>query len=333
MPARRCRRRAPAARGRPRRGGRRRPAPARRARFRHPGDPDGGSAGRPGPPSRRSSTGGACGSTASAGARPGTPWSRPGSGWATASCTAAPRCSAATTWPSSSSVSARWASTPAGSTASSATRPRWRSATSSATPACRSTASSGPTTLRELLRVQARHQQARPVSTVRDRERLRQAPPTLAGRHVAVGEAGGLGTRGRRPPPAPGHGRGPGHLLHHPDGSAQAHQANAAGADVYLGLRLDPVRPGCQRAYYSGYRYESPAAAGWPSSCTRRVPVALGVADRWCARHVGAGAPGDPHAGGHRRGRPGGGRGRARSRPGRRAGQRAQSTGRGAAWD
>ena len=67
----------------------------------------------------------------------------------------------------------------------------------------------GATTLQELARVQARHAQPELVSTVRARERLRQAPPTLAGRHLAVGEAGGLGTTvaacaGAWPGPGPG---------------------------------------------------------------------------------------------------------------------------------
>ncbi|MGH8981534.1 MAG: peptidoglycan-binding domain-containing protein, partial [Acidimicrobiales bacterium] len=51
----------------------------------------------------------------------------------------------------------------------------------------------GSATLRELRRVEARVPgPAQLVSTVRSRELLRSAPPTLSGRHVAVGEPGGL---------------------------------------------------------------------------------------------------------------------------------------------
>ena len=77
------------------------------------------------------------------------------------------------------------------------------------------------------------------MSSVRDRERLRQAPRTLAGRRVAIGEEGGLDAAVaalRRL--LVSHGA----LVithHHPDGSIQASEANAGGADVYLGLRLD----------------------------------------------------------------------------------------------
>jgi N-acetylmuramoyl-L-alanine amidase len=115
----------------------------------------------------------------------------------------------------------------------------------------------GASTLRELLRVSARHAEAELVSAVRDRERIRAAPPTLLGRRIALGEEGGLavlvGALGRRL-------RAEGAVVvavSHPEGSAQAEQANAAGAEVYLGLRLEPERPGCSAAYYAGYRYES----------------------------------------------------------------------------
>lgn len=135
----------------------------------------------------------------------------------------------------------------------------------------------GTTTLLELLRVQARHQQAELVATVRDRERLRQAPPTLAGRHVAVGEEGGLGTvvaALRRRLVAAG---ARVTSLHHPDGSAQAHQANTAGVDVYLAVRLDPTRAGVTASYYAGYRYESPGGHRLADLVEDRVPVALGT--------------------------------------------------------
>ncbi len=137
----------------------------------------------------------------------------------------------------------------------------------------------GTATLTELRRVEARHPQAELVSSVRDREQLRRSPPTLAGRHLAVGETGGLGATlaalrrrlvlsGARVT-----------SLHHPDGSAQANQANAAGADVYLGVRLNPVQPGCGSAFYAGYRYESPGGRRLAEAVQREVPEALSVPD------------------------------------------------------
>jgi N-acetylmuramoyl-L-alanine amidase len=137
----------------------------------------------------------------------------------------------------------------------------------------------GPTTLQELRRVETRHPQGELVSTVRDRERLRQTPHTLAGRHLAVGEAGGLGVTvaalRRRLTLA-------GALvtsLHHPDGSVQAAEANAATVDVYVGLRLSRSAAGCTTAYYSGYTYESPGGRRLAELAQDRVPAAMDVPD------------------------------------------------------
>ncbi len=115
----------------------------------------------------------------------------------------------------------------------------------------------GAATVAELLRFGSRHDGSELVSTVRDRERLRQAPRTLAGRRVSLGEEGGLGaTVGavRRLLVSQGA------LVtthHHPDGSIQAAEANAADAEVYVGIRMG-TEPGCSASYYAGYRYSSP---------------------------------------------------------------------------
>ena len=115
----------------------------------------------------------------------------------------------------------------------------------------------GAATLQELLRVMPRLSDPELVSAVRDRDRLRRAPRTLAGRRVAVGHEGGLDVlvaAVRRRLVAEGAVVVP---LVHPDGSAQAAAANVAGVEVYLGFRLDPSRSRCTTAYYSGFRYES----------------------------------------------------------------------------
>lgn len=138
----------------------------------------------------------------------------------------------------------------------------------------------GGETLRELRRVAARG--AAPlhlVSTVRARELLRQAPPTLSRRHVAIGEPGGLTAPVaalRRRLVANGASVT---TLHHSDGSAQAQQANGVGADVYLAFKLEPERPGALAAYYSGYRDESIGGRLLAEAIQREVPPALGVPD------------------------------------------------------
>ena len=142
----------------------------------------------------------------------------------------------------------------------------------------------GASTVAELLRFGTRHDDTELVASVRDRERLRAAPRTLAGRRVAIGEEGGLDSTVaalRR-------------LLvnqgavvtthHHPDGSIQASEVNAGGAEVYIGLRLDSDRHQCTTAYYAGYRYSSPGGRrlaellqeDWPSRSTCRTEGARG---------------------------------------------------------
>ncbi len=137
----------------------------------------------------------------------------------------------------------------------------------------------GGATLRELLRLESRHRDPRPVSSVRERAALRDAPPTLRGRHVAVGESGGLGSvtgalrrrltlAGTRVSE-----------LHHPDASVQAKEANELGVDVFVGLRLNPSASACRTAFWSGAHDESPGGRRLAELVQGTVPGALGVTD------------------------------------------------------
>ncbi len=116
----------------------------------------------------------------------------------------------------------------------------------------------GASTVSELLRFGTRHDDTELVTAVRDRERLRQAPRTLAGRRVAIGEEGGLDATVASLRRMLIHHGATVTTHHHPNGSIQASEANAGGAEVYIGLRLDTGGPHCTTAYYSGYRYSSP---------------------------------------------------------------------------
>jgi N-acetylmuramoyl-L-alanine amidase len=136
----------------------------------------------------------------------------------------------------------------------------------------------GASTLRELRRVTPRYADPELVSAVRDRERMRRAPRTLLGRHIAIGEEGGLDALTaalRRRLVAEGAVVVP---VLHPEGSAQAEQANTAGVEVYLGLRLDPGRERCAAAYYAGYQYESPGGRRLAELVQALGAAALGVA-------------------------------------------------------
>ena len=137
----------------------------------------------------------------------------------------------------------------------------------------------GGATLRELIRLGSRYRDPQLVSSVRARAVLRDAPATLSGRHVAVGEGGGLGSVtgalrrrlqliGTRVTE-----------LHHPDDSAQAKEANGLEVDVFVGLRLNPSATSCQTAFWAGTHDESPGGRRLAGLLQGTVPAALGIAD------------------------------------------------------
>jgi N-acetylmuramoyl-L-alanine amidase len=137
----------------------------------------------------------------------------------------------------------------------------------------------GGATLRELLRLESRHHDPELVSSVRARAALRHAPPTLLGRHVAVGECGGLGsvTGALRRRLTLGGTRVT--ELHHPDDSVQAREANELGVDVFVGLRLNPSASACRTAFWSGTHDESPGGRRLAELVQMAVPGALDVDD------------------------------------------------------
>lgn len=120
---------------------------------------------------------------------------------------------------------------------------------------------------------------AEPLAQIRERDQLRHAPRTLVGWSVAVGRESGLDAvadevarcltaAGAKPL-----------VLDDPDGSAQAVAANAMGAEVYVGLRVDPGREGCSTAFYAGYRYVSTGGRRLAELLQARLPEVLGVRD------------------------------------------------------
>ena len=160
----------------------------------------------------------------------------------------------------------------------------------------------GGATLQELLRLESLQHDPELVSAVRARAALRDAPPTLRGRHVAVGESGGLGSvtgalrrrltmSGIRVTE-----------LHHPDDAVQAKEANELDVDVFVGLRLNPAASSCGTAFWSGTHDESPGGRRLAELVQGAVPRALDVADAGVHGHVGAAPARDAHACGTGRG-------------------------------
>jgi N-acetylmuramoyl-L-alanine amidase len=138
----------------------------------------------------------------------------------------------------------------------------------------------GGSTVAELLRFGTRHDHTELVTSVRDRERLRQGPRTLAGQRVAIGEEGGLdATVAALRRLLISHGAEV-TTHHHPDGSVQASEANAGAAHVYIGLRLAVGEDHCSTAYYAGYRYSSPGGRRLAELLQRTLTSSLELPDR-----------------------------------------------------
>ncbi len=139
----------------------------------------------------------------------------------------------------------------------------------------------GPGTLQLLSRVSNRTDGPEVVAELREREELREAPRTVHGRRIIVGEEGGLAALAdgiRRVLTRSG---AIVVTLHDPDGSNQASQANALAGEVYLGLQLDTVEPGCRLSYFLGYNgVSSEGGRRMAASLQAILPTALGVPDR-----------------------------------------------------
>ncbi|MGH9301267.1 MAG: peptidoglycan-binding protein [Acidimicrobiales bacterium] len=137
----------------------------------------------------------------------------------------------------------------------------------------------GTATAGELARFQIPGSVPHLVTGVREREELRRTGGGVSGTTVAVGQIGDMVSmaatleRTLRQ-------QGAGVLIiNNPDGSIQAAQANGAGANLFLGLGLDPDLRACVTSYYSGYSCESSGGRHMASAIQSRVPRALGISD------------------------------------------------------
>jgi N-acetylmuramoyl-L-alanine amidase len=113
----------------------------------------------------------------------------------------------------------------------------------------------GPATLEALRRV-TRVGGAPTVAHLRELEHLRDAPRHLDGRRIAVGETGGLAALADAIGRALQDAGAQVWVLHHPDESAQATEANALAAEAFLSVAVGD-EPGCATAFYATEGYES----------------------------------------------------------------------------
>lgn len=95
----------------------------------------------------------------------------------------------------------------------------------------------GPETIGELVRLGARTPTAVKAGVV-ERARLRDTPRQLAGRRIVIGDLGGVAALASTVERVL-HGLGAEtSVVSHPDGSAQAQEANALDAELYIGLGI-----------------------------------------------------------------------------------------------
>jgi N-acetylmuramoyl-L-alanine amidase len=132
----------------------------------------------------------------------------------------------------------------------------------------------GRDTVEVLRRFMARVGDPLTVAHVREADRMRDSARDLQGRRVAVGETGGLAALAD----AVGHALVAAGavvtVLHDPDESSQASQANAAGAEAFLALALRD-EPGCHISYYAAAGYESVGGRHLAELALEELPPAL----------------------------------------------------------
>lgn len=134
----------------------------------------------------------------------------------------------------------------------------------------------GLATLQELERLGLSHSDSSLVGSVRERERRRRGPRTLVGRRIAIGHQGGLGAAVEAVRHGLASAGADALVLLHPDGATLAAGANAAEADAYIGIHLDPALAACRIAYYRGYRYESAGGRHLAELAGQRIRHLLG---------------------------------------------------------
>jgi N-acetylmuramoyl-L-alanine amidase len=114
----------------------------------------------------------------------------------------------------------------------------------------------GPDTIAALRRVARGADAAPTVAVVREMEAMREAPHQLEGRRFCIGETGGLGALADAIGRSLTNAGAVVAVLHHPDESVQADEANAFGAAAYLGIAIREA-PGCATYFYAAATFES----------------------------------------------------------------------------
>jgi N-acetylmuramoyl-L-alanine amidase len=131
----------------------------------------------------------------------------------------------------------------------------------------------GPATIEALERFTTNMGDSLTVGSVREADRLRE-PRDVRDRRVAVGEMGGLAALADAVGRALLDAGAVVAVLHQPDESTQASEANAFGAEAFIGLALRD-QPGCQAAYYATEGFESVGGRHLAELALEEVPAEL----------------------------------------------------------
>jgi N-acetylmuramoyl-L-alanine amidase len=142
-------------------------------------------------------------------------------------------------------------------------------------------ATCGRDTVAALARLGDRGEAAAVVANVKEGEALRRRPRTLSGQRIVVGHPGGLDALVQAIAKQLSREGATVVVLHDPDESAQAQQANEAGASLYLGLAAHPEGGCCSTAYYAhpATGTESPTGRRLAELVQATVPGAVGLRD------------------------------------------------------
>lgn len=132
----------------------------------------------------------------------------------------------------------------------------------------------GPDTVDALRRFVGRAGEGPTVAHIREAENLRDAPRRLRDRRLAVGETGGLGALADAVGKALIDIGAVVAVLHHPDESVQATEANAFAAEAFLGLAVRDAA-GCSASYYQAERFESVGGRRLAQLVLQEVPGEL----------------------------------------------------------
>jgi N-acetylmuramoyl-L-alanine amidase len=136
----------------------------------------------------------------------------------------------------------------------------------------------GRDTLAALARLRAPGHDTSSVRMAREREALREAPRQLDDRRIVVGEVGGLSVLANAVGRSLQERGATVAVLHHPDHSEQAAEANEFRGDVYLGVTLD-ARPCCRPAYFAAPGFSSVGGERLAALICEEVPPVLGLVE------------------------------------------------------